>query len=389
MRNHIRHLVEKPGAKGPIWYWQPSAKLRGQGWRNHRLTANTLAEAIEQAEALNRELDQWRIGQDGQAGAQGKPQKRAAAGTVLALIADYKASKWHTNLARRTRADYGHYLDAIAGWAGDMPARAITPRAVQAFHDAMATRTEGTGRARRTISTPSRAAAAVRVLSALLAVGVRLGYVATNAASRPGLSVQRQREPVLWTDAMLTHMAATADAMGWHSQATAMLLNAWCGQRQADILALPPYQVEQGAIVLRQGKRGRKVALPVHLVPSLVARLEQDRQRPNTLASTTHLLLHEGTGRPWQGFTFTHVFADIRAEAAKAMPACADLRWMELRHSAVTRLHQAGVDALGISTITGHAPASVQAILDKHYLIRTTEGAERAFRARLKQEGGQ
>jgi hypothetical protein len=384
-RHHVRHLVEKTGAHGPRWFWQPSAKLRAQGWRAQRLGANTLAEAVAQAEALNAELDTWRE----QQGAEGRPKKRAPAGTVLALIADYKASKWHTQLAPRTARDYGHYLDAIATWAGDMPARAITPRAVQAFHDAMASRTEGKGRARRTISTPSRAAAAVRVLSALLGAGVRLGYVASNAASRPGLSVARQREPVLWTAAMVDHMVATADRLGWHSQGTAMLLNSWCGQRQADVLALPPYSLATGAIVLRQGKRGRKVALPVHLVPHLVARLEADRQRPGTLASTTHLLLHEGTGRPWQGFTFTHVFADIRAEAAKTMPACADLRWMELRHSAVTMLHQAGVDALGISTITGHSPATVQAILDKHYLIRTKEGAEAAFKARMAKEGGQ
>ena len=388
-RHTIRHLVEKPGAHGPRWYWQPSAQLRADGWRPQRLLANTLADAMKLAEELNAEVDAKRASLP-----TGKAAK-APAGSVLAMIQAYKASKWWPK-GERTRKDYGHYLDAIATWAGDMPSRAVTPRAVQAFHTAMETRTEGKGRHRRTIHTPARAAAAVRVLSALFSAGVRLGFVATNPALRAGISVARQREPVLWTRPQLDHLVATADAMGWHSQATAMLLNYWCGQRQADILHLAPWALEHGAIVLKQRKRGRKVSLPVHLVPELVARLEADRARTTTVASLTHLLLHEGTGRPWQPYTFTHTFAEIRAKAAAgdpalnlpAMPSCASLRWMELRHTAVTALKAAGLDALAISSITGHTAQSVQAILDRHYLVRTTEAAEHAFKARLAKEGG-
>lgn len=389
-RHQTRHLVEKPGAMGPRWFWQPSEKLRAQGWRQHRLPASTLAEAMALAEAHNAELDAWRIAQGA-----GAPKKRHATGSVAAMIAAYQASKWWPAGAR-TQKDYRLYLKQIADWAGDQPARAITAVAVQAFHDAMARRTEGRGRTRRIITTPARAAAAVRVLSALLSAGKRLGFVDTNTALRAGIRTERQREPVLWTRAQLDHLVATADAMGWHSQGTAMVLNFWCGQRQADILALPPYRIEQGAIVLKQGKTGRRVSLPVHLVPELVARLEAQRSRPNTLASTTHLLLHEGTGEAWRSFTFTHTFAEIRAKAAAgdaklkiaAMPDVAALQWMELRHTAVTNLKAAGQDALSIAGITGHTAQSVQAILDKHYLIRTAAAAEEAFKARLEREGG-
>lgn len=389
MHTRIRHLVEKAGAHGPRWYWQPSAQLRADGWRPQRLLANTLADAMKLAEELNAEVDAKRASLP-----TGKAAK-APAGSVLAMIQAYKASKWWPP-GERTRRDYGHYLDAIAEWAGDMPARAVTPRAVQAFHTAMETRTEGKGRHRRTIHTPARAAAAVRVLSALFSAGVRLGFVATNPALRAGISVERQREPVLWTRPQLDHLVATADAMGWHSQGTAMLLNYWCGQRQADILHLAPWALEHGAIVLKQRKRGRRVSLPVHLVPELVARLEADRARITTVASLTHLLLHEGTGRPWQPYTFTHTFAEIRQKAAEgalqlnipAMASVANLRWMELRHTAVTALKAAGLDALAIATITGHTAQSVQAILDRHYLVRTSEAAEEAFKARLAKEGG-
>ncbi|WP_170984897.1 hypothetical protein [Roseomonas sp. AR75] len=48
---------------------------------------------------------------------------------------------------------------------------------------------------------------------------------------------------------------------------------------------------------------------------------------------------------------------------------------MHLRHTAVTTLHAAGADALGISRIMGHSPKTVQAIIDKHYLGESKEGA--------------
>lgn len=389
-RHTVRHLVEKPGAHGPRWFWQPSAKLRALGWHPQRLVVNTLAEAIARAEDLNADLDAWRAQQQ-----PGRPQKQQEAGTVAAMIAAYQASKWWPR-GERTRADYRNYLRHIAAWAGDMPARAISAQAVQAFHDMMTSRTEGRGRHRRTVVTAARGAAAVRVLSALLSAGKRLGFVAENPALRAGVRVERQREPVLWTRAMLDHLVATADAMGWHSQGTAMMLNYWCGQRQGDALRLAPWALEQGAIVLKQGKRGRRVTLPVHLVPELVARLEADRTRAGAVVSPTHMLVHEGTGRPWLSTTFTHVFAEIRDTAAKgdaklqipAMPACAALRWMELRHTAVTALHLAGQDALAIARVTGHTAKGAQAILDRHYLIHTAEASEASFKARLAKEGG-
>jgi hypothetical protein len=97
------------------------------------------------------------------------------------------------------------------------------------------------------------------------------------------------------------------------------------------------------------------------------------------------------------------VFAEVRAAAVAGMPAddarglpglppmpaCAELQFRETRHTAVTRLHEAEVDDLGISGITGHTPGSVRAILDKHYLVRTAKAAERAFERRLKAEGAE
>lgn len=388
----IRHLVIKPSAGRALHYWQPAKDLRDLGWRARRLSDDR-ADAAREAERLNADVDAWR---KGQVAPDAPPQAvaraaaaRPARGSVRALIQDYKASRFWTALAPRTHRDYAWALDLIDAWAGDQPARAITPPAVQEFYAGLSRRVEGRGRARRVIETPAKAAAAVRVLRLLLQAGVRLGYVTTNAAAQPAIAYTRQREPVLWSAEHVAQMAATADTLGWRSIGTAILLNAWIGQRVADVLALPAWSTEAGHLVLRQGKTGRQVALPIQLVPHLVERLQVEQARPGAVRSLTHLLLHDRTHQPWRLFTFDHAFAEVRAEAAKAMPSCATLQFRELRHAAVTRLHEAGVDPLGIAGITGHTPGSVQNILAKHYLVRTKAAAEAAFTRRLAHERGE
>jgi hypothetical protein len=398
----IRHLVAKANAGGkPRHYWQPSAELRAEGWLPERLSDDEFA-AMARAEVLNTDVDAWRRGEAApSAPAAVKARaKKAPPGTVAALIADYKASRFWTKLAASTtRRSYEWALDAIQAWAGDQPARGITAPAVQAFYEAQLRRVEQQGPKRVVVETPAKAAAAVRVLRLLLQVGVRLGYLSSNPASRPGISLTRQREPLPWAPHQVVHMAAVADRLGWRSIGTAMIFNEWLGQREADVLKLPPMRVEGGAMIIRQGKTGRLVALPAHIVPHLVERARSEADRPGAVVSATHLLLNDRTGLPWNEHTFRHVFADIRAAAAAgvpaigalpaidAMPSCADLRFMELRHTAVTRLHEAEVSPLGISGITGHTEASVQAMCDKHYLVRTAKAAEGAFRKRLAAEG--
>lgn len=390
----IRFLIVKPGAAGPRFYWQPSRELRAAGWRLMRLPDDA-AEAAAKAEALNAEVDAWRRGESAPHAPPAVARRRQVAPwSVAALIRDYRASRWWQKLAPATRRHYAWALEAIEDWAGDMPARAITPPAVQAWHDSLCRRVEGRGRGRRVVETPAKAAAALRVLRLLLQVGVRLGYLSQNPASRPGLVLRRQREPVLWRPEQVAHMVAVADALGWRSVGTAILLNAWIGQRVSDVLALPPWSPEAGSLVLRQGKTGRRVALPIHLVPALVERLRAEATRPGAVRSATHLLLHDRTGRPWQLSTFEHVFAEVREAAVRGLPAaglppmpeCARLLFRELRHTAVTRLHEAGVDDLGIAGITGHTPGSVRAVLDRHYLVRTERAAAEAFRRRMETE---
>jgi len=65
-----------------------------------------------------------------------------------------------------------------------------------------------------------------------------------------------------------------------------------------------------------------------------------------------------------------------------------ELQFMHLRHTAVVRLAEAGVELLAIAAITGHTPKSCQQILDR-YGIKTGRMAGEAFKRRPGARGGQ
>lgn len=313
MKAKIPYLTARPGAKGRTrYFWQPSKVLRGAGWRLTQLS-DDLGDAITQARALNDQVAAWRAG-DGTSPS-GRPAKRQdarklPAGSIAALRHDYERSRFWAKLSDASKRDYKRHLDQIETWAGDAPAAAISAPLVERYYQSE-TKRRG----------PAAAAATVRVLRWLLGVGIKLGYVSTNAAAEPDLDVQKRGESRLWE----------------------------------------PEDID--------------------------ARLEAEASREGTIQSATHLLVNDRTARPWTEDAFKKASAEVRAAAAKNHPACGDLWFMELRHSAITRLHETGVDALDIAAISGHAASSVTALLDKHYLICSAKQAEGAFQRRLAAEG--
>lgn len=398
----IRHLVARPrGDGGTRWYWQPAAPLRLAGWRNVRLPDDQAA-AIAEAERLNVQVDAWRAGQaDAGPAAPKKPRRRMPApGSVDALIEAYERSRFWKSLRPTTQKTYRQSLDIISAWAGDLPARAITPVSVQTFYDELRTRTVIRDGRKVVVETPTKAASAIRVLRLLLQVGVRLGHVDRNAAEKPGL-VTPESKARIWPATAVSSLVAAADRLGWHSMGTAVLLNEWCGQRQSDVLAWAMPTITDGWLTVRQSKTGAEVALPVQLVPHLVARIEAERVRRAarkvrklaTGDTPDVMLICETTGSPWKGDHFRHVFDDVRAAAVAGdaetttlpCPEAAGLWFMWLRHTAVTRLAEAGCSTPEIASITGHELTSVELIL-KRYLVRTKKLAANAFRKRLAAE---
>lgn len=400
----VRYLVSRPGRGGlPRWFWQPSPSLRAEGFAAVRVPADWArygeASALERAaiaaaHALNEELDAMRAARASAAPALPPP----AARTLAELIAAYQASEAFRAKAPATQRGYRQCLAKLEAWGGAAPVRAIDPMRVQKLQHGL----------RRT---PAFANATVRVLRLLLEFGRRNGWVAANAAMRPALTGS---EPtgLIWPRAAVAAFVQAADEAGRPSLGTAVLLNEWLGQREGDVLRMPRTVLRgQGAdrrLVLRQSKTGAGVTLPVGMVPALADRLAEELARGagrNPLPTT--IIVSEATGQAYKADYFRHEFARIRAKAALAHPEgfevdhlmpgrdmadadaftvrMQDLTFMALRHTAVTRLVEAGCDVPLIASVTGHSQETVTALM-RRYMVRTGEMTRLAFQKRMDAE---
>lgn len=378
----IRYLTTRPRLNGTVrYYWQPSSDLIAAGWKMVPLSDDAAA-AQAQAEVLNADLDRWRekLG--------GLPID-AKEGSIEGLIDIYKKSRrWHS-LAPKTRVSYEYNFRIINKWCGDSPATAMTPKLVQKFYESLQE------------NTPAKAGGVVRVMRLLLQHGIREDMFSLNAAARPGIK-NKAKKGTPWSADAVAYFVKVADELGYFSIGTAVKLNEWLGQRKGDIITLPVTAYKGGCLHKKQNKTGAEVVLPVDMVPALKLRLDEQIER-NKKATVPSTVLIPGTdGQPYSEFWFTHVFAKIRDKAAVKIKAEAaahgeelkeghplynfdELIFKDLRHTAVTRLAEAGCPTPMIASITGHSFRTCEEIVDR-YNIRTTKMAGEGFRLRLAAE---
>jgi hypothetical protein len=401
----VRYLIRRDGPEGrlPRYFWQPSRGLREAGFRPRRVPdtwrdlvdpEHIEAAAIAAAQKLNAELDRWRQGRMEAGAAQAPKPTPVAERTVAALIADYKAGRHYRALAPKTRYEYSNMLRIIEGWCGAEPLRAMNKARLVRLYEDLYPRT------------PAQANAVMRVARLLFAHATRQGWRHDNPAEKLGL-IGLEKTGRIWPREAVTAFVAAADRMDRHSIGTAVLLNEWLGQREADLLALPRNLLDPRGLVIHQRKTRARVALPIASVPPLVARIEAELARQAERGcSGLSLLLCETTGKPWGADHFRHEFAAIRTALAaetprfavdyvprNADPAAADaftmptrdLWFMHLRHTAVVRLAEAGATIAEIAAITGHRLETVNKTIE-HYLVRTAPQAAAAFQKRLERE---
>lgn len=378
----IRYLTTRPRLNGTVrHYWQPSSDLVAAGWKVQPLSDDPAQARIE-AERYNADLDCWRekLG--------GLPIDTKE-GSIEALIENYKNSRRWKILAPKTRISYEYNFRIINKWCGDSPASAMTPKLVQKFYES------------RQEKTPAKAAGVVRVLRLLLQHGIREDMFSLNAAARPGIR-NKAKKGTPWSAEAVAFFMKAADEQGYFSIGTAVKLNEWLGQRKGDIITTPLTAYKGGCLHLKQHKTGAEVVLPVDSVPELKARLDAQLEH-NKKAAIPSIVLITGTdGQPYSEYWFTHVFAKIRDKAAEKITAEAagrgeelqaghplynfdTLIFKDLRHTAVTRLAEAGCPTPMIASITGHSFRTCEEIVDR-YNIRTTKMAGEGFRLRLAAE---
>lgn len=359
----VRYLVSKPGVGGAMrYYWQPSKALYGQGWRAERLD-NDRATAIARAERLNADLDAYRTcgrptqGSPAEADPSTESMPGAAADSLDALIGAYKQSPRFKRLRASTRRGYAQNLAIISRWAGTETVKAVTTRSVQKWYEHFYP------------SRPSLANAVIGMLRILMEFARRQGLVLHNPVSRPGLISTPPRQ-AMWTEAGLDAFVRAADAAGHASIGTAVMLAAFLGQREGDILKLTWSCYERGVFRFQQRKTGQWIDVPA--VPELAARLAA------TERTAPAIVVAESTGRPYRPDHFRHAFAAVRRIAAAEVPEIAKLWFMDLRRTGVVWLAEAGCTTPQIASITGHQIDSCQRILET-YLPRTSKMAAAAI----------
>jgi hypothetical protein len=468
-KDKIRYLTSRPGAEGELLrhFWQPSAKLVAQGWQLQRVPLDwasytdpdaLYAAAAGRAIELNRHLDQTRDAKALTAARPPEPVKR----TVANLIKAYRLDKAFLDLAPKTRRDYDQCLDRIIAWAGDELIAAIDGASIEDFRAGMS-------------RTPSQCNAVIRVLRLVLNWGMDAKnkmpgggrWTTENAAARPGLTPAAVSGRI-WPRMAVQLFVDKADALDMFGMGTAIVLDEWLGQREADILRMPRTILREGRLIFRQAKgtsvrrgtQGAGVVLPVDRVPVLKSRLAAQLARNKAAHKALEdkgldkliplNIIQTEEGAAYKADWFRHAFAKVRAgveadmlkaagwtqdkagawtnadverrlhnllkkereaEREKARRRAAsfeidyllpgrdmedgdafrlyigELQFMHLRHTAITRLAEAGCGPELIASISGHSLKTVHQILER-YMVRTAEMAETAFTMRMAKEAG-
>lgn len=399
-KQYPQFLVRLPGAAGAWrYFWQPSARVRREGWRSVRVPDNWLAivdaaeleaAAIAKAKEINAEVVQQR--QRAARAVERRGARAPAPVTLGDVILRYRASPDFRERRASTQRGYEQCLARLADRLGDKPLSSIKRASVHRLRHEMR-------------ATPAYANAVLRVLSLLFTFAQRQDWTKENPALDPGY-FKSAPSAVPWPREAVVAFVETADAMGLHSVGTAVMLNEWLGQRLGDVIAFKKTDYRDGTLSIRQSKTGAGVMLPVALVPHLVERLGAEFRRHASYRVAPLHIIATRRNRPFTVDGFRKQFEAVRAKLAERRPTfavdflvpgrkpsdpdafivrTADLTFMHLRHTAVTRMADAGCEDSQVAAVTGHSRLSISKIIER-YCARTREQARRAFKKRIAAE---
>lgn len=382
----IPYLTIRPGAKGERYYWQPSSRLRAEGWGpvdyqspvetpdGPRLL-DTEAAIIAHARARNRALAAWREGRGAE-----PPARAADPLTLAAWIARFLDSPAYRATGPDAQRQYRTNLRILGDWAGDRRPGAIGRADVETLHADLAE-----GRGLRT------AGAVVTSLARLYnwAEKEHLSKGLPNPASGHRFAKPRPRA-VRWEDDEIAALVALADAGAPEAGLApdpafgdAVAIAYYLAPRQKDVLrlgeadrctvraTLDRQRIERPGVALVSSKTGQPTQVPIH--KALLARLEA---RPRT-AIGPWVVTREG--QPYQARWFRRQMELWRgALAGRNHPQVAGKTFHDLRRSAVCKLGELGMTDEVIASISGHSYETVKTILET-YLVRSSALAARGI----------
>lgn len=280
-------------------------------------------------------------------------ERKPVKGTMPDIVNIYEDSKFFKKLRKNTQRDYKTYIREILAWstrAGHPQISDLTTKGISLFLD-------------RFEPTPEKQKQMKNVLSMLFKIAIREGYVIENLAVRVSLMAEkkRKREIVIWTDEDVTRFVSHADASGWGSVGTAVLIAYETGQRMGDVLSLQkPRDYNNGRFSFKQSKTGAMVS--IRATQFLYPRLE-------AIPDEQFLLVrNENTGQKWSMYNFTH-------RVRKIADSCGMTKhiFKELRHSARLKAERAGLTNEEMTKTFGWSRGSVLRMGDLHYGVNFDE----------------
>jgi hypothetical protein len=334
-----RFVVARKRPAGTVYYWQVPPRLRVQGeteiWPvGITRLPDTYAEMIAVATKLNRELDTLRSG-----------ASEGSGKSLPWLIRQYEQSSYYTCLRDKTKESYTLMARYVTKWSASRSHPAVisltTPKVLEflAQYD----------------SRKSMRDHLAKYLAVVLEFARRTGLIAVNPARRLGLKRAKRLKPIRTvTVEQVLAIAAKAREMGLPHIAIGTLLHFDLGQRQGDMLRLQkPRDYRDGVFHFHQSKTDQIVTIKPFLRETRAALDALPATQMMLVARKDGLIIHPRIY--WQ---------DFRAVAN----ACGfrDLWEMELRHSCVIYMEQAGLTPGEIATRTGHGLASVITILENY-----------------------
>ncbi|HRN83246.1 MAG TPA: hypothetical protein PK857_00380 [Hyphomicrobium sp.] len=380
--------------------WEPGPKLRHAGFNGRDLKDAhgqwlSKGAAVEAADAINAEVDEWVATGEKRLR---EPVPKTHPRSLQALYdrftggdgpdADSKASPKWQRLSDSSKIDYRNKLRLFLSYKidddkkfGDVAVHALQPHHLYNLWEEM-----------HGERGHSMANGTIRVVSSMLSHMRRIGWRNDNPARNIGMDGVAPRV-VVWSPSEIAHLVKTADELGHHSVADAVVLALHTVQRRGDVLALEMPAIAGERSVFRQSKTKARVSVPY--TPPLAERITAIRQRRRQgkvieLEAPGQLVILDEKGRAYEGDAggerFGVAFREVRAAAAAAkddagalmFPDIAGKQFMDLRDTGITRLALAGCTVPEIRAISGHTMTTIHEVL-KHYLALDDRMADAAI----------
>jgi integrase len=249
--------------------------------------------------------------------------RRNAPGTVAALVAAYASWDRFRDLAAETRRTRWPILRRFADEHGDKRVALLKREHVEAML-----------RSKR----PNPRQNFLKVLRPLLKFAVSIGWCSSDPTCELRADVKRGPGFRPWGEEQIAAFRHRHPLGSRARLAIELLLGT--AQRRGDVVGMGPQHVRDGLLYVKQSKTGTELLIPI--LPELQAALDATPSGHLTFLATEF-------GKPFTAAGFTNWFRDRCNEAG--------LRGFSahgLRHSACTRLANAGATGHEIAAWSGH-----------------------------------